>query len=548
MYYQDTRYSDFELNERGHAVEAQNRHRYRQNSSRAQNSESNTMYRYYPDGSESTLHGHDSREALGYNGTGSESRTRLVGANQNKRLPELPSQGQRPVVNHLTNIGSNGISYHNQGEDGSNLVMYPPAQAPGMLGMHSRPSMSRDMSFNGNSYKHPDDQIVVESSEVPPAGRFPRRLRINSKAWWRKRHPWFVWTMSLVQVCVFIAELAKMGELTGSPIQTEPSFNPMIGPSSYVMINMGARFTPCMHEIPNVTDATNLIFPCPNSTDLSTDHCSLQQLCGFGHEGLSNPTAPHQWWRFIVPIFLHAGFVHIGFNLLLQLRLGAELEKEIGIIRFVLVYLSSGIAGFILGGNFTPDGIASTGASGSLFGVIALDFLDLLFNWPIYQSPKRTLLLLVIEIIISFALGLLPGLDNFSHIGGFAMGLLTGTALLRSPLKIRQNANSPHSLHQVKTTDEQGLLTEDEMSSSGRGAGSKVANLGWSDLNPALFVGKSKWWYMWVGVRVICVGLAVAFYAGLITNFYSGSTNCTWCKYLSCLPVHGWCDQGRIST
>lgn len=74
--------------------------------------------------------------------------------------------------------------------------------------------------------------------------------------------PWVVYTLTLIQVCVFIAELAKNGEfqpfygrgsdlmysgvLTKTPIEIHPSFNPMIGPSPYVLINMGARYVPCM--------------------------------------------------------------------------------------------------------------------------------------------------------------------------------------------------------------------------------------------------------------------------------------------------------------
>lgn len=382
---------------------------------------------------------------------------------------------------------------------------------------------ARAGSHNGRHY---DDRYDHELPPVPHQKSSSYAKRMRRKMKWRKQ-PWFVWFISTVQIAVFMAELAKMGILTGSPIETQPTFNPMIGPSPYVMINMGVRFTPCMHFIAGVTNDSTIQFPCPNSTTTATNVCSLSELCGMG--GIPEPSTkespPNQWWRFITPIFIHAGFIHIGFNLLLQLKLGAELEKEIGIVRFILVYFASGIAGFILAGNFSPDGIASTGASGSLFGVIALDLLDLLFNWKLYATPVKNLLMHIVEIIISFALGLLPGIDNFSHIGGFAMGILTGTALLRSPLKIRLKVAGP------QIPDSGGKL--------------QVMQIDWRGPKDH-FKNRSRWWYGWILVRVAAVVIALVYFIMLIRLFEDGGGHCSWCKYLACLPVHDWCGSGNL--
>ena len=72
--------------------------------------------------------------------------------------------------------------------------------------------------------------------------------------------------------------------LTGSPIQTKPTFNIMIGPSPYVLINMGSRFTPCMHNIQKIIEADVVSWPCPNTTslDASSPKCTLSELCGMG--------------------------------------------------------------------------------------------------------------------------------------------------------------------------------------------------------------------------------------------------------------------------
>jgi membrane associated rhomboid family serine protease len=223
----------------------------------------------------------------------------------------------------------------------------------------------------------------------------------------------------------------------------------MIGPSPYVLMNMGARYQPCMHYLESVLDNDITLWPCPNTVSTNAT-CTLSQLCGMGGvpdqpEGLAwkdratkKDQEPDQWWRFITPIFLHAGLVHIGFNMLLQLTLGRDMEKEIGPLRFALVYFASGIFGFVLGGNYGADGIYSVGASGSLFGILALVMLDLLYNWSTRRSPVKDLLFLLLDIAIAFVLGLLPFLDNFSHMGGFLMGFVLGICLLHSPQALRE--------------------------------------------------------------------------------------------------------------
>lgn len=323
--------------------------------------------------------------------------------------------------------------------------------------------------------------------------------------------------------------------LTGSPIEIHPSFNPMIGPSPYVLINMGARYQPCMHNMANIQNAsTNIVWPCPNATTTtgSSVSCTLSELCGMG--GVPNPhingnidetPAPNQWWRFITPIFLHAGIVHIGFNLLLQLTLGRDMERSIGPVRFTLVYFSSGIFGFVLGGNFAATGIASTGCSGSLFGIMALTLLELLYTWRERPSPIKDLLFILVDVIISFILGLLPGLDNFSHIGGFLMGLVLGVCVLRSPNALRRRTGE----------DEPPYTT---VGMTGPGATPDAASQGIKHFirQPlGFFKGRrAMWWFWWLARAAALIGVIIGFIL-LLKNFYVWRSGCSWCKYLSCL-------------
>lgn len=310
---------------------------------------------------------------------------------------------------------------------------------------------------------------------------------------------------------------------------------------------MGARFVPCMRNTHGIQDA-NLTVPwsCPNTTSLlSTDPsnmCTLSDLCGFAGvpnpditKGMNQKPEPNQWFRFIVPMFLHAGIIHITFNLLLQLTMGREMEMIIGSVRFALVYFSSGIFGFVMGGNFAPPAIASTGCSGCLFGILALTLLDLIYSWGQRPKPISDLMFILLDVVISFVLGLLPGLDNFSHIGGFMMGLVLGICILRSPNTLRERIGLPSTPYTPMMSGARTNMDDDD---NGIKAFSKKP--------VGFFKGRKPAWWAWWLLRVgALVGVLVAFIV-LLNNFYKYRTTCTWCKHLSCLPIKNWCSIGQI--
>jgi hypothetical protein len=200
-------------------------------------------------------------------------------------------------------------------------------------------------------------------SAVEGGGQYYPPARRQKRSWLSR--PWFVYFITTVQVAVFCGELARNAVLQGTPIAIKPYFNPMIGPSTDVMINMGARFVPCMREVESfATDDPTQLYPCPNRTTYYLE-CSLAEWCGFdgknipsdlpGGKGAKGST-PNQWWRFIVPMFYHAGIIHLGFNMFMQITLGGDMEREVGSLRFAVVYFCSGIFGFVLGGNLGARG------------------------------------------------------------------------------------------------------------------------------------------------------------------------------------------------
>ncbi|EGV64721.1 rhomboid-domain-containing protein [Yamadazyma tenuis ATCC 10573] len=413
---------------------------------------------------------------------------------------------------------------------------------------HQQYPYDESPTLHQNPFENPPVSYIPDKAQPPiPDYDEEKKLKHNERQRLKQlrsrprfhytRLPYFGILVTIIQVVVFIVELAKMAKLTGSAFQTKPYFNPMLGPSTYVLINMGARYIPCMNGVEGITTDPSIQYPCPNSTSVDTDVCSLNQLCGLsGIPIVDDAYDPHQWYRIITPIFIHAGFLHILFNLLLQVTMGFSIERAIGSVKYAIIYLLSGVSGFLLGANFTPNGVASSGASGSLFGIVATNIVMFIYcgkkNTNMYGTKKFGLFLCIMfgEIVVSFVLGLLPGLDNFSHIGGFAIGVLSSILLLKDPFFVYED----------------GIITyQSHLSIWQEFANNWNPYYNFEDKIVSRF-------YIWCGVRVLCFALIFVYFALLINNFFGKSilpeeNSCHWCKYISCLPVNGWCEQGELS-
>lgn len=74
---------------------------------------------------------------------------------------------------------------------------------------------------------------------------------------------------------------------------TQPVVNPMLGPSSSALINLGARFPPCMKLVYGIPPST--LLPCLDNLNNPPDKlCTVEDVCGFG--GFKNKD-PDQWYR-----------------------------------------------------------------------------------------------------------------------------------------------------------------------------------------------------------------------------------------------------------
>jgi rhomboid protease GluP len=140
-----------------------------------------------------------------------------------------------------------------------------------------------------------------------------------------------------------------------------------------------------------------------------------------------------QYWRFLTPIVLHGGIIHLAFNSYALYALGPETERVFGTWRFLAIYLIAGFAGTLASYIRSPG--LSIGASGAIFGLIgALTAFfyrakSLIGSEASRQQVTQLVSMAAINIVLGFTI---PTIDNAAHIGGMIAGTATGFALAPS--------------------------------------------------------------------------------------------------------------------
>lgn len=138
-----------------------------------------------------------------------------------------------------------------------------------------------------------------------------------------------------------------------------------------------------------------------------------------------------EYYRLFTSMFLHFGFEHLMNNMLMLLVIGWNLERELGKIRFLLIYLLSGLCGNVLSlwwDVHTGSYAVAAGASGAVFGIIgALLYVAIRNHGRVGNVTGRGLLFMA---VMSLYYGFTSeGVDNFAHIGGLLSGFLLAVLL-----------------------------------------------------------------------------------------------------------------------
>jgi membrane associated rhomboid family serine protease len=135
-----------------------------------------------------------------------------------------------------------------------------------------------------------------------------------------------------------------------------------------------------------------------------------------------------EWWRLITAAFLHANLFHLGMNMVVLWIVGAPVEQAIGRVRFLALYLVSGLAGSAGALLLSPD-VVTVGASGAIFGILGAALV--LERQGTYVLGGQAFGLIAFNLIITFALSQSAHISIGGHVGGLAGGALSMLALSR---------------------------------------------------------------------------------------------------------------------
>ena len=134
-----------------------------------------------------------------------------------------------------------------------------------------------------------------------------------------------------------------------------------------------------------------------------------------------------QYYRLLTGMFLHGSIFHIFFNCYALYIIGSQIESFMGKTKYIIIYLFSGIMGSLFSMTF-GGATASIGASGAIFGLMgALLYFGYYYRVYLGNVLKSQIIpLILFNLVLGF---IIPGVDNFGHIGGLVGGLLITRAL-----------------------------------------------------------------------------------------------------------------------
>jgi rhomboid protease GluP len=162
------------------------------------------------------------------------------------------------------------------------------------------------------------------------------------------------------------------------------------------------------------------------------DSLSVETCISYGAVERTLVQEGGDYWRLLTAIFLHGGWLHLLLNSWMLFVWCGEVERTVGSIWFTFAYVTTGIGASAV--SVLSHDVASVGASGALFGILAV-VLAILYrragSWESFMSspgPRQLLMQVVFWLVVGF--GFFGGIiDNYAHLGGALFGVPCGLLL-----------------------------------------------------------------------------------------------------------------------
>jgi len=134
-----------------------------------------------------------------------------------------------------------------------------------------------------------------------------------------------------------------------------------------------------------------------------------------------------EYWRVVMPMFLHIGWLHLAVNSYALYVLGPILERVYGYGRFAALYVAMGIGSSFLSVSLSSS--VAAGASGAIFGIAGAMLVTGYLHRDVIPLRwgrafgRGILPFIVVNLAFGFSV---KGIDNWGHLGGLASGILLG--------------------------------------------------------------------------------------------------------------------------
>ncbi len=142
--------------------------------------------------------------------------------------------------------------------------------------------------------------------------------------------------------------------------------------------------------------------------------------------------AQGEYYRLLTSTFLHAGILHILFNMFALAQIGPVLEQALGRARYLALYVLAALGGSVAAFLLAAPNQPSVGASGAIFGLFGAYYVVVR---RLGGETGPIVVLLAVNLVITFSV---PNIDWRAHLGGLVTGAALAAVFAYAPRGPRQ--------------------------------------------------------------------------------------------------------------